>query len=42
MSAQDLVDAAGYMLLAWAAGYTFGYLLKVIRKIFEVSGLGGG
>lgn len=41
MTPGDLAESGAWMMLAWATGYCTGYLFKVIRRIFEVSGLGG-
>lgn len=42
MSIQDLVDTAGWFLLAWGIGYTTGFLFKSVRIMFENAVGGGG
>jgi len=38
----DLADVGGYILGSWAVGYCGGYMVKIVRRIMEVIGLGSG
>lgn len=40
MTPEDFGTIAGFFFLSWAIGYCAGYLFKVVRRIFEVSGGG--
>lgn len=35
MSAGDLAGIGGWFLLAWATGYTSGFLFLVVRKLLD-------
>ena len=42
MTEQDVIDCAGWMLLAWATGYTTGFLFKAVKQMLENAISGGG